>query len=49
MKLSEYNFILKELKKIGYGIETMTVKDAQDMADRFLGNQVKAWHINKKY
>ena len=42
MKLSDYSFILRELKKIGYGIETMTVKDAQDMADRFLGNQVKA-------
>ena len=42
MKLSEYNFILKELKKIGYGVENMTIKDAQDMADRFLGNQVKA-------
>ena len=35
MKLSEYNFILKELKKIGYGVDTMTVKDAQDMADKF--------------
>lgn len=42
MKLSEYNFILKELKKIGYGVESMTIKDAQDMADRFLGSQVKA-------
>lgn len=42
MKLSEYNFILKELKKIGYGVENMTIKDAQDMADRFLGSQVKA-------
>ena len=35
MKLSEYNFILRELKKIGYGIETMTVRDAQDMVDKF--------------
>ena len=42
MKLSDYEFILKELKKIGYGVEQMTVKDAQDMADRFLGSQVKA-------
>lgn len=39
MKLSEYNFILRELKKIGYGVETMTVKDAQDMTDKFLGGQ----------
>ena len=37
MKLSEYTFILKELKKIGYGVDTMTVKDAQEMADKFLG------------
>ncbi len=35
MKLSDYEFILKELKKIGYGVEQMTVKDAQDMADKF--------------
>ena len=41
MKLSEYSFILKELKKIGYGIETMTVKDAQDMADKFRIGDVK--------
>lgn len=35
MKLSDYEFILKELKKIGYGVEQMTVKDAQDMVDKF--------------
>lgn len=36
MKLSEYNFILNNLKKLGYGVEQMTVKDAQEMADRFV-------------
>lgn len=41
MKLSEYNFILKELKKIGYGVENMTIKDAQDMADKFRIGDVK--------
>lgn len=42
MKLSDYEFILRELKKIGYGVEQMTVGDAQDMVDKFLRNQVKA-------
>ncbi len=42
MKLSDFEFILRELKKLGYGVENMTIKDAQEMADRFLGSQVKA-------
>lgn len=37
MKLSEYNFILNNLKKLGYGVEQMTVKDAQDMVNKFIG------------
>lgn len=36
MKLSEYNFILKNLKKLGYPVNEMSVRDAQEMADRFV-------------
>ena len=41
MRLSDYSFILRELKKTGYGVDTMTVKEAQEMADKFKIGDIK--------
>lgn len=36
MKLSDFETIIFKLKKLGYGVEQMTVKDAQDMVNKFI-------------
>lgn len=39
MKLKDFEMIMFNLKKLGYPVEEMTVGDAQEMVDKFLGKR----------
>ncbi len=39
MKLSDFEMVMYKLEKLGYPVKEMTVGNAQEMVDKFLGGQ----------